>query len=326
MAWNSARLTAPSLSASRRSKRAARRSAVKASSSRPVASGRPSRKPRKAALPTPPGPAGTCLKRSSTDSSFSRMCSRSRDARVPALASTRNSSPSASTSGAHASVACLTSSSALSTISVASFRAFLAVYFASYAAASCLCLASATPASFDRFARSCKASLKAAAWPRLSSRCRWASDACACPTLSCAPRDLSTSVKPACSSSSSASGGSSPFLAKGAAAASSRCSSASAAPISPAASCISAVAFRLSMSFLNWASFAAAALMPCVISAKASWAGLEAASPKRLTSRFLDATRFRASPTAACTAEAAASEALRASLASSGGRTSRPVR
>mmetsp|Transcript_5177 Transcript_5177/g.10721 ORF Transcript_5177/g.10721 Transcript_5177/m.10721 type:complete len:241 (-) Transcript_5177:896-1618(-) len=233
-------------------------------------------------------PPFASVKSSSTFIPLTSMCSMSTVANVTALLATRNSSPPSSSSGLQASVALLISSSMLAIISFASLSAFFEINLCSYSRATFLPLASSLEVSVRRAFSFSKASFWAAS-TFLPSFVRSARKVRASSTRACASFEALAISSPAASSGvggSSAAGASSPsfaslgasFFWKGAIAAVSFFTSASAVAIFSPASCICAVFFLPSVSFLNWLSFAAAALMRSVSLANSSIAGFEATS------------------------------------------------
>mmetsp|Transcript_54009 Transcript_54009/g.158929 ORF Transcript_54009/g.158929 Transcript_54009/m.158929 type:complete len:277 (-) Transcript_54009:2992-3822(-) len=274
MSWNSARLRAPSLSASRCAKMAARRSSVKLSSSLEVASGSFCSHARKASRFALFPPALACLKTSSWPSFFSTMCSRRISTSRCMLETTRNSSEPSSTMGAQASVAFFRSSSMAAMASAASSRIFLATYFCSWVTATFLCFDISSTASFMRFWSASSCSLKAAApW---FSFCLAARKARASSSLVWVAWETSISFLQAASASSAASW-SETSARKGCTASAILFSSASAASSFSPASCIWAVFFRPAVSFRNCVSLAVKEPMLWVSVANSSAAGLLAA-------------------------------------------------
>mmetsp|Transcript_117087 Transcript_117087/g.331735 ORF Transcript_117087/g.331735 Transcript_117087/m.331735 type:complete len:394 (+) Transcript_117087:365-1546(+) len=327
--WKSAKLMAPSPSASMTLNMARRRSSLNVSSSRCVASGSFSRHATKASTFSPP----SSFRHASSDSSFSLMWALITEARVWTLVETRNSSPPCSTSGAASSVAFSASFTAFATISFTSTITFLAVNFCSNSLTIAFVFAKPTAAAFSRTCSFCSVSecptepLEAAF---RSARNFLASSALASTSLTWAEHfsqrsAVSSSVIAGASSSSfisssfffslasppslsslpSAGGAggaalaargaifSFPFLdnfAKGSDSFSSFWMSSSSLSTFSAASCICAVFLRPSVSLRNCPSFAAAELMRSVSFANSSTVGFDTASAKPFTSRFFDAT------------------------------------
>mmetsp|Transcript_84012 Transcript_84012/g.216273 ORF Transcript_84012/g.216273 Transcript_84012/m.216273 type:complete len:387 (+) Transcript_84012:2552-3712(+) len=302
---------------------AARRASVKVSSSFPMASGSFSSHATKASWGMLGPPLLACLKKFSSDISFSLRCCRTIVLKVCTLVTIRNSSPPCSTRGAQASVAFLSSASMPARASLASISSFLPAYFCSCSLATFWCLPSSSVAAFMRACSFSNCSLKVVV-PRFSL-CLSARNTRAALILACTSLDTGISFSQAASASSAASC-SVASAAKGLTASAIFFTCSSAASIRSLASCIRAVFFRLSVSLRNWPSFAAAALMRSVIAANSSTAGLEAASLYCFTSKFLEAMKVRAWLIAVCTTSAAVSDALMVSVASWRGSTSMPLR
>mmetsp|Transcript_91578 Transcript_91578/g.255869 ORF Transcript_91578/g.255869 Transcript_91578/m.255869 type:complete len:200 (+) Transcript_91578:2482-3081(+) len=170
MALNSSNEILPSSSASSCLAMASRRASPKAISSLPMASDCFASQAAKPCEDNGAGPPAASLKRSSCVRHFSLMRSRKAVAKVRRDCPTRKRSPASSPiNGAAASVAFFTSSSIAASLASASAIAVFAVYFASYAPATFLCLVMAVWVSCTRVFSSARASVWAS-FP-FASRC-----------------------------------------------------------------------------------------------------------------------------------------------------------
>mmetsp|Transcript_631 Transcript_631/g.1522 ORF Transcript_631/g.1522 Transcript_631/m.1522 type:complete len:308 (-) Transcript_631:2061-2984(-) len=271
----------------------------------------------------PSAPPLISLNRASSVIVLAFMCSPSTEARTCVLLCTRNSRPPSSSKGAQVAVVFVICSSRPASFSLVSARIFFDAYF-------CSC-------SLDTFLDLASAVATSAIWVCILLCCSfWASvdllsfdqrarDVRAPSSCACASLDSADSFSPSAYASSSLMGSGS-SLVRGSTASASFLTSASAAMIFSDVSCICAVFFRPSVSFLKLLSLPAAALMRSDSVLNSARAGFDTASAKCFASRFLAAMKVLALLMAVCAVPAAASDSLIVSVASFSGRISMPLR